>query len=202
MATALRPAIVLIALFTLLTGFVLPLGFTAAATMMAPSLAGGSMITRNGVIVGSSLIGQAFASGRYFHSRPSATTAPDPKDATKTIAAADNADNSAASNYAATSKALVDRVRADIAANGFRQTGPAIVPADMVTTSASGLDPDISPENAAQQASRVAAARHLPLATVQALVAAHTEPRLFGVLGEVRVNVLRLNIALDDAGAH
>ena len=143
-------------------------------------------------MVGSALIGQSFAADRYFHGRPSATTDTDPNDPSKTIAAPYNASSSGGSNLGPTSKALLDRVTADVAANG-----PAPVPADMVTTSASGLDPDISPANAARQVARVAAARRLPEERVRALVAAHTEGRLFGLLGEPRVNVLALNLALD-----
>ncbi len=188
----LRPALVLIALFTLLTGIAFPLAFTGAATALVPGRANGSLIVRDGHVIGSALIGQNFAGDQYFHGRPSATTDTDPNDPSKTVPVPYDASSSGASNLGPTSKALLDRVTADVAANG-----PAPVPADLVTTSASGLDPDISPANAARQAARVAAARKLPEERVRALVAAHTEGRLFGLLGEPRVSVLALNLALD-----
>jgi K+-transporting ATPase ATPase C chain len=192
MVATLRPAFTLIVLFTILTGLIFPMAFTGAATAIAPFQANGSLLTRNGVVIGSALIGQNFTAPRYFHPRPSATTAPDPKDSTKTVPAPYNASSSNASNLGPTSKALLDRVKGDVAANG-----PAPVPADMVTTSASGLDPDISPENAARQVARVAAARHLPAAQIQALLDAHTQGRVFGLIGEPHVNVLAVNLALD-----
>jgi len=194
----LRPAIVLIALFTMLTGIALPLAFTGAATALVPGRANGSLITRDGKVVGSALIGQAFASGRYFHGRPSATTGTDPNDPTKTVPAPYDASSSGGSNLGPTSKALLDRVTGDVAVLGTTG-GPAPVPGDMVTSSASGLDPDISPANAARQAARVAAARGQPEDQVRALVAQHTRGRLLGLLGEPRVNVLALNMALDSA---
>jgi len=194
----LRPAIVLIALFTMLTGIALPLAFTGAATALVPGRANGSLITRDGRVVGSALIGQAFASGRYFHGRPSATTGTDPNDPTKTVPAPYDASSSGGSNLGPTSKALLDRVTDDVAALGTTG-GPAPVTGDMVTSSASGLDPDISPANAARQAARVAAARGQPEDQVRALVAQHTRGRLLGLLGEPRVNVLALNMALDSA---
>jgi K+-transporting ATPase ATPase C chain len=190
----LRPALVLIALFTLLTGIAFPLAFIGAATALMPELANGSLVMREGKVVGSSLIGQAFTSARYFHPRPSATTDTDPNDATKTVAAPYNASGSGASNLGPTSRALLDRVMADVEA-----AGPAPVPADAVTTSASGLDPDISPENALRQVPRVAAARGLGPDRVRALVDANRSDRLFGVFGQPRVNVLALNLALDAA---
>jgi len=192
----LRPALVLVLLFTLLTGLALPLAFTGAATALAPARANGSLIVGNGKVVGSALIGQNFTSDRYFHPRPSATTDTDPNDPTKTIPVPYDASSSGGSNLAPTSKALLDRVRADVA-----KAGVAPVPADMVTTSASGLDPDISPANAARQVARVAVARGLPEDQVRALVAAHTGGRSLGVFGEPRVNVLALNLALDGAQA-
>ena len=194
MTSQLRPALVLVALFTLLTGIALPLGFVGLAGIAFSRQAGGSLVERNGTIVGSALLAQNFTQARYFHARPSATTDIDPADATKTIPAPDNAASSGGSNLGPTSQALVDRMTADIA-----QAGPAPVPGDAVTTSASGLDPDISPANAARQVARIAAARHLPEDRVQALVAEHTEGRLFGVIGEPRLNVLALNMALDAA---
>ena len=194
MVAQLRPALVLVALFTLLTGLALPLGFVGLATALVPFQAGGSLIERNGHVVGSALLGQNFTQAKYFHGRPSATTDTDPADSTKTIPAPYNAANSGGSNLGPTSKALVDRVTADVA-----QAGAKPVPGDAVTTSASGLDPDISPENADRQVARVAAARNLPEDRVRALLAAHTAGRLLGVVGEPRVNVLALNIALDEA---
>ncbi len=190
----LRPALVLIVLFTILTGLALPLGFSGAATAVVPALANGSLVMRGGQPVGSALIGQNFAGDRYFHGRLSVTTDTDPKDSSKTIPAPYNANNSAGSNLGPTAKALIDRVRTDVAAGG-----PKPVPGDMVTSSASGLDPDISPENAARQVARVAAARHLPADRLAGLVAAHTEGRLLGLIGEPHVNVLALNLALDSA---
>ena len=190
----LRPAIVLVVLFTVLTGFIFPLGFVAGARIAAPYGANGSLIERDGVVVGSALIAQEFKDAKYFHARPSATTDTDPADSTKTIPAPYNAANSGGSNLAATSKALIDRVTADVA-----NAGPAPIPADAITTSASGLDPDISPENAARQVDAVAAARNLPADKVQQLVAANTQGRLLGLIGEPRINVLALNLALDAA---
>jgi len=188
----LRPAIVLIALFTLLTGVAFPLAFVALGHIAFPFQAGGSLIRQDGQVIGSTLIGQDFSAPRYFHPRPSATTEPDPKDATKTVPVPYAADNSAASNLGPTSKALIERVTADV-----KTFGTGSVPADAVTTSASGLDPDISPENAALQVARVAKARNLPEATIRDLVAANTKGRIAGFIGEPRVNVLALNRAID-----
>jgi potassium-transporting ATPase KdpC subunit len=144
------------------------------------------------------LIGQVFTSDQYFHGRPSATTAPDPKDATKTVPAPYNAANSSGSNLGPTNKALIDRVKDDV--DKLRAENPsASVPVDLVTTSASGLDPDISPEAALFQVPRVAKARKMPEDRVRQLVAAQTEGRFAGLLGEPRVNVLALNLALDAA---
>lgn len=195
MTAHLRPVVVLIVFFTLLTGLVLPLAFTGAAGLALPFQAGGSILTRDGRPVGSSLIGQAFVSDRYFHGRPSALTGTDPKDPTKTVPTPYDASESGASNLGPTSKALIDRVRGDI-----RALGLAHVPGDMVTTSASGLDPDISPEDAALQVARVAKARGVAPARVAALVAAQTRGPLLGIFGAPTVNVLRLNLALDAAG--
>ncbi len=197
MIVQLRPALVLVVLFTILTGIALPLGFVGAAAVALPTTAGGSLIRRDGHVVGSSLLGQNFTADRYFQGRPSATQGQDPAhpdDPTKTVAAPYNAANSAGSNLGPTSKALIDRVRGDLA-----KAGAAPVPGDAVTTSASGLDPDISPQNAARQVARVAAARHLSDAQVDAILQAHTSGRLFGVIGEPRVNVLEVNLALDGA---
>ena len=191
----LRPAIVLIALFTLLTGLALPLGMTGIGSALMPGVAGGSLIERDGHVVGSALLGQNFEADQYFHPRPSATTDADPEDSSKTVPSPYRADASNASNMAPTSKALIDRVTADVQKLG----GGGPVPADAVTTSASGLDPDISPENAARQVARVAAARNLPEARVRSLLAEHTSEPALGVFGQPRVNVLELNLALDAA---
>ena len=144
-----RPAIVLLALLTLLTGLAYPLGVTALAQFALPGLANGSLIQRDGAVVGSSLIGQNFAADRYFHARPSATSDTDPNDATKTIDAPYNAANSSGSNLGPTSAKLMDRIKAD-AATWRKSNGDAPVPADAMTTSASGLDPDISPAKRAR----------------------------------------------------
>jgi len=198
MISALRPAVVLIVIFTALLGLALPLGFVGVGRAVLPGQAGGSLIERGGTVVGSALIGQTFDGAQYFHPRPSATTDTDPADSTKTIPAPYNASSSGASNMGPTSKALVDRVQADVAAFNAGGAMP-VVPADAVTTSASGLDPHISPANAASQVARVAAARNIGADRVQALVAAQTEGRLLGLIGEPRVNVLLLNLALDAA---
>jgi K+-transporting ATPase ATPase C chain len=196
MLTHLRPAIVLIVLFTLLTGVAMPLAMTGVGSVVFPFQAGGSLIQKDGKVIGSALIGQNFTDPKYFQGRPSAITGPDPKDATKTVPTPYDASNSNASNLAPTSKALIDRVTADVAT--LRATeGAAPIPADAVTTSASGLDPDISPENALRQVARVAAARKLPDDKVRALVAAQTVSPFLGVFGQPHVNVLALNMALD-----
>jgi K+-transporting ATPase ATPase C chain len=196
----LRPALVLLTLLTLVTGLAYPFALLGIAAAL-PGPANGSLVRKGDVIVGSSLIGQNFTKDTYFHSRPSATSATDPNDATKTIDAPYNADNSSGSNLGPTSAKLVDRVKGDIEAlrKGDGLTGP--VPADAVTTSGSGLDPDISPAYAKAQVARVAKARNVPEAQVAALVEANTAGRLFGILGEPRVNVLALNLALDGSGA-
>ncbi|MBV8614433.1 MAG: potassium-transporting ATPase subunit KdpC, partial [Acetobacteraceae bacterium] len=161
--------------------------------------ANGSLIKKEGVVVGSARIGQDFTSDRYFHGRPSATTEPDPKDPSKTVPTPYAADNSAGSNLGPTSKALIDRVKADAAKLAAQNPGTPI-PADLVTTSASGLDPDITPAGALFQVPRVAKARGLPEERVRQLVADHTTGRTLGILGEPHVNVLRLNLALDAEG--
>jgi K+-transporting ATPase ATPase C chain len=191
-----RPALILVVLLTVLTGLAAPLAMTGLLGLAFPFQAGGSLLEDHGKIIGSALIGQNFTAPGYFHPRPSATTEPDPKDASKTIPVPYAADNSNASNLAPTAKALIDRVKGDLAA-----AGPAPVPADAVTSSASGLDPDISPENARRQIARVARARHLPEARIADLVAAHTENPFLGFIGEARVNVLALNRALDQLSA-
>ncbi len=196
MLAHIRPAVVLLALFTLLTGLAYPLAMTGVASVLFPRQAGGSLILRDGDVVGSALIGQNFVSVKYFHPRPSATSAPDPNDPSKTIDAAYNADNSSGSNLGPTSKALIDRVKAGVEAKRARGwTG--LVPADALTTSASGLDPDISPDNALLQAPEVAKARGLDVAKVRDLVLAQVQKPWMGFFGESRVNVLKLNLALD-----
>jgi K+-transporting ATPase ATPase C chain len=196
MLSHLRPAMVMIALFTALTGVIYPLAITGVAQLALPKQANGSLIEREGKVVGSTLIGQNFVSQRYFHGRPSATTGPDPADPSKTIDAPYNASNSMGSNLGPTSKKLVDRVNAAIEAE-FAAGRIDVVAADAATTSASGLDPHISPQFALAQASAVAKARNLSEAQVRALVDANTERRVLGVIGEPRVNVLLLNMALD-----
>jgi len=196
MLRLIRPAIVVLVALTLVTGLVYPLAMTGIAQVLFPRQSQGSLIERNGVVVGSELVGQVFESDKYFHGRPSATTAPDPNDSTKTVPAPYNAANSGGSNLGPSNKALVDRVQGDI--DKLKQENPsASVPADLVTTSASGLDPHISPEAALFQMPRVAKARNLPEDRIRQLVADHTEGRFFGLLGEPRVNVLLLNLALD-----
>ena len=197
MLKEIRPAIVMIVLFSALTGLAYPLAITGIAQAALKSQASGNLIVTNGQVVGSALIGQNFATDRYFHGRPSATQATDPNDASKTIDAPYNADNSGGSNLGPTSSKLVDAVKARVAALGGGPSNP--VPADAVTTSASGLDPDISPEFAALQVERVAKARDVPVEKLQALVRDGTAGPLLGVFGEARVNVLKLNMALDAA---
>ena len=191
-----RPAIVMIVVMTIITGIVYPLGMTGIAQLAFPHQANGSLIEKDGKVIGSELIGQDFNSDKYFHGRPSATTEPDPKDPTKTIPVPYAADNSVGSNLGPTSKALIDRVKDDAAK--LRAENPSVpVPVDLVTTSASGLDPDITPAGALFQVPRVAKARSLPEERVRQLVDAHTQGRLFGLIGEPHVNVLKLNLALD-----
>jgi len=199
MLSQIRPAIVLLALFTLLTGFVYPMAITGVAQVLMPYQANGSLLQVGGNPVGSALIGQNFASDKYFHGRPSATQAQDPAhpdDPSKTIDAPYNAANSTGSNLGPTSQKLLDRVKADVAAKrAAGWTGP--ISADSVTTSASGLDPEISPATAFAEVPAVAKARGVAEEKVRALVAAHAQDRALGLIGEPRVNVLRLNLALD-----
>ena len=199
MLKQLRPALVMILAMTIVTGLAYPLTMTGIGKVMFPFQADGSLIERNGQVVGSALIGQSFTSERYFHGRLSATVAPDPADASKTVAAPYNAANSGASNLAPTNKALIERVQADIEAlRGEAGEPPAVpVPMDLVTSSASGLDPHISPEAALFQVSRIARVRGLPAERIRALVEERTEGRFLGILGEPRVAVLGLNLALD-----
>jgi potassium-transporting ATPase KdpC subunit len=203
MLSQIRPAIVLLVLFTALTGLAYPLAITAIAQAVMPYQANGSLVAAGAAPVGSALIGQNFTADKYFHGRPSATQAQDPAhpdDSSKTIDAPYNAANSVGSNLGPTSQKLLDRVKADVAAK--RAAGATgLIPADSVTTSASGLDPHISPDNAAAQAASVAKARNLPEDKVRALVEANVEGRALGLIGEPRVNVLRLNMALDAMGS-
>jgi K+-transporting ATPase ATPase C chain len=191
-----RPAIVMIVVMTIITGLAYPLAMTGIAQVLFPHQANGSLITKDGKVIGSTLIGQNFSTDKYFHGRPSATTEPDPKDPSKTIAVPYAADNSSGSNLGPTSKQLVDRVKADAATLAKQNPGTPI-PVDLVTTSASGLDPDITPAGAYFQVPRVAKARGLPEAQVRELVTQHIDGRLFGLIGEPVVNVLELNLALD-----
>jgi K+-transporting ATPase ATPase C chain len=196
MLKEIRPAIVLIIALTLITGLAYPLAITGIAGVIFPGQAQGSLIERDGKVVGSALIGQVFSGDGYFHGRPSATNAPDPNDPTKTVDAPYNAGNSGGSNLGPTNKALIDRVKGDV--DKLKEENPsAEVPIDIVTTSGSGLDPHISPASALFQVPRVAKARNLPEDRLRQLVNEHTEGRLFGLLGEPRVNVLVLNLALD-----
>src|SRR5215468_6932506 len=196
MLREIRPAIILLLVLTAITGLAYPLAITAVAGAIFPKQAEGSLIERDGKVVGSALIGQEFKTDRYFHGRPSATVAPDPNDATKTVPAPYNAANSGGSNLGPTSKALADRVKEDV--DKLKAENPSeAVPVDLVTTSASGLDPDISPQAALFQVPRVAKARNLREDRVRQLVTDNTRGRLAGLLGEPRVNVLALNLALD-----
>jgi potassium-transporting ATPase KdpC subunit len=200
MVREIRPAIVILLALTLITGLAYPLAITGIAEVIFPKQAQGSLIERDGAVVGSSLIGQQFASDKYFHGRPSATTAPDPNDSTKTVPAPYNAANSGGSNLGPSNKALIDRVQGDI--DSLKKENPSMpVPADLVTTSASGLDPDISPEGALFQVPRIAKARNLPEDRIRQLVSDNTEGRWLGLIGEPHVNVLQLNLALDKLAA-
>jgi potassium-transporting ATPase KdpC subunit len=196
MLKEIRPAIVLLLLLTLITGLAYPLVITGIAGVIFPYQAQGSLIEKDGKVVGSAPIGQMFTDNKYFHGRPSATNAPDPKDSTKTVDAPYNASNSMGSNLGPTSKALAERVKGEVEA--LKKENPsAAVPIDLVTTSGSGLDPHISPEAAYFQVPRVAKARNVPEARIRGLVDSHVEGRTLGLLGEPRVNVLELNLALD-----
>jgi K+-transporting ATPase ATPase C chain len=199
MLKELRPAIVLLLAFTILTGLIYPLVMTGVAQVIFPYQAQGSLIEKDGKVVGSAQIGQSFTSDRYFHGRPSATLGPDPADPSKSTSVPYNAANSGGSNLGPTSKALMERITADV--DKLKQENPSSqVPTDLVTTSGSGLDPDITPETAYFQVPRVAKARNLPENDVSRLVADNIQGRALGIFGEPRVNVLALNLALDGAG--
>ena len=196
MLREIRPAIVLVIILTVITGLIYPLFMTGIAGVLFPTQAQGSLVEIDGKVVGSILIGQEFTSDKYFHGRLSATTAPDPNDSSKTVPAPYNAANSGGSNLGPTNKALIDRVKADV--DKLKEENPsAQVPIDLVTTTGSGLDPDISPEGALFQVPRVAKARNLPEDRLRQLVNDHVQGRLLGLFGEPRVNVLALNMALD-----
>jgi potassium-transporting ATPase KdpC subunit len=200
MIKELRPAIVLLVGLTIITGLIYPLAMTGIAGVLFPKQAQGSLIVRDGNVVGSELIGQSFTSDRYFHGRPSATTGPDPQDSSETVPQPYNAANSMGSNLGPTSKALLDRVKADV--DKLKAENPsAPVPIDLVTTTGSGLDPDITPEAAYFQVPRVAKARNLQEQDVKQLVEKHIESRLFGIIGEPHINVLALNLDLDRVAA-
>lgn len=196
MHSAFRPALVLLLLMTAITGLAYPLAMTGLAQLLFPFQANGSLVSREGRVIGSLLIGQPFARPDYFHPRPSATTQADPHDPSRSVSAPYNAMGSTGSNLAPTAQALATRVKADLAALQAENPGMT-VPADLLTSSGSGLDPHISPEAALFQAPRVARARNLPEARITALIAEHVEPPLAGLLGAPRVNVLALNLALD-----
>ena len=196
MLKQLRPAVVVLIGLTLITGLLYPLAMTGIAQVLFPTQAQGSLIVQDGKVIGSSLVGQPFNDAKYFHGRPSATTAPDPQDASKTVEAPYNAANSGGSNLGPTSRALSDRITADV--ERLKAENPsAPVPIDLVTTSGSGLDPDISPDAAYFQVPRVAQARGLPPERLRALVESLIQRRTLGLFGEPRVNVLKLNLALD-----
>jgi K+-transporting ATPase ATPase C chain len=199
MLKEIRPAIIVLSVLTLITGLAYPLAMTAIAGVLFPKQAQGSLIEKDGKVVGSALIGQEFKDDKYFHARPSATSAPDPADTTKTVPAPYNAANSSGSNLGPTSKALNDRIKEDVD-KLKAENHSAAVPIDLVTASGSGLDPDISPEGAMFQVPRVAKARDIPEDRIRGLVTENTKGRFGGLLGEPRVNVLALNLALDAAG--
>ena len=198
MLREIRPAILVLIVLALITGLAYPLAITSIAATSFPEQAKGSLLRRDGKVIGSALIGQEFRAGNYFHGRPSATVASDPADASKAVSTPYNAANSGGSNLGPTSKALSDRLKEAVEKLKSENSSDA-VPVDLVTTSGSGLDPDISPESALFQVPRIAASRNLPEERVRELISANTKGRLAGILGEPRVNVLTLNLALDAA---
>jgi len=200
MLKEIRPAIVFIVALTIITGLVYPLAMTGIAGVIFPARSQGSLVERDGKVVGSELIGQVFTKDEYFHGRPSATVAPDPNDPTKNVDAPYNAANSGGSNLGPTNQALIDRVKGEV--EKLKEENPSVpVPIDLVTTTGSGLDPHISPAAALFQVPRVAKARNMPEDRVRQLVQEQTEGRFLGLLGEPRVNVLALNLALDRAAS-
>lgn len=200
MLKEIRPAIVVLVVLTAITGLAYPLAMTGIAQALFPQQANGSLIEQDGKVIGSELIGQDFTSEKYFHGRPSATTGPDPKDATKTVPSPYNATNSMGSNLGPTNKDLAERMKGDV--EKLKAENPsASVPVDLVTTSGSGLDPHISADAALFQITRVAKARNKPEKIIRALVVGQIEGRAAGFLGEPRVNVLKLNLALDKLGS-
>jgi potassium-transporting ATPase KdpC subunit len=199
MLSQIRPAIMMMVLLTIITGIAYPFAITGIGQVLFPKQANGSLIEKDGKVIGSSLIGQNFAGETYFHGRPSATTEADPNDSTKTVSVPYSADASTGSNLGPTSKALMDRVKGDV--DKLKAESDKPVPVDLVTTSGSGLDPDITPAAAEFQIARVAKARNMSPDALRELVVSNTENRTFGVLGETRVNVLKLNLALDAASA-
>jgi len=200
MLKEIRPAIVTLVVLVAITGFIYPMAMTGAGQMLFPTQANGSMIEQNGQVIGSALIGQSFTADKYFHGRLSATTATDPADASKTVPSPYNAANSMGSNLGPTSKDLAERVKGDVE-KLKAENGVAPVPVDLVTSSGSGLDPDISPEAALFQVARVAKARNMPESRLRSLIVVMTESRTLGFLGEPRVNVLKLNLAIDKLGS-
>ncbi len=200
MLREIRPAIVFLVGLVAITGLIYPLAMTGIAQIVFPYQAQGSLIEQNGKVIGSSLIGQQFSEERYFHGRPSATTAPDPQDSSKTVPAPYNATNSMGSNLGPTNKALADRIKESV--DVLKKENPsAAVPVDLVTASGSGLDPDISPAAALFQVPRVAKARNLPEARVRSVVESTIAAPTLGFLGEPRINVLQLNLAMDKFGS-
>ncbi|MGB0087710.1 MAG: K(+)-transporting ATPase subunit C [Rhodomicrobiaceae bacterium] len=201
MLRELRPAITFIIAFTLITGIAYPFLVTGIAQVVFPHQANGSLVVRNGTVIGSEVMGQNFVSDRYFRSRPSATTGPDPADPSKSISVPYNAANTSGSNLGPTSKPLIERIKGDV--EKLKGENPnAEVPTDLVTASGSGLDPDISPEGALFQVPRIAKIRTMPEERIRQLVMEHIEGRVFGIFGEPHVNVLALNLALDQAAGH
>lgn len=192
MTSYLRPSLVLLGLFSLLTGAAYPLAVTGVAQAVLPFQANGSPVLKDGAVIGSTLIGQSFAAENYFHGRPSATSAADPQDPSKTVESPYNAANSTGSNLGPGSATLKTAITDRVAALGG---GPQ--PADLVTASGSGLDPDLSPPAALAQVARVAKARGVTEESLRRLVQEQVEPPMLGFLGQPRVNVLALNLALD-----